>query len=75
MIFDVTFLIIFTEYYWNKVHGWDMELALRRFVIILSYVKFGVKCVFLPLLWKICIDFEETVRYKESEFYNNKLRK
>jgi len=45
-----------------------MDLAVRRLVLILSYIKLLVKIIFFPLLWKICIDFEETVRYKESEF-------
>jgi len=52
-----------------------MDLAVRRLVLILSYIKLLVKIIFFPLLWKICIDFEETVRYKESEFYQNKIKK
>lgn len=64
ILFDIVFIVIFSEYYWNKVQGWDMDLAVRRFVIIITYIKLIFKVPFSLLLWKICVDFEETVRYK-----------
>jgi hypothetical protein len=73
--FDLTYLIIFSEFYWYKASGWDLELAVRRFVIIINYIKLVWKIIYWPLLWKVCIDFEETVRYKTSITYKNKKNK
>ena len=72
LFFDLVFLVVFSEFYWHKVQGWDMDLSVRRFVIIINYIKLVIKIFLLPLLWKITIDFEETVRYKHSQGFQDK---
>ena len=73
-LFDFFYLVVYSEYYWFRARGWDYELYVRRFVLILNYVKIIVKFIFFFLLWKVCIDFEETVRYKGSDQYKNKIK-
>ncbi len=67
--FDLVYLIIFSEFYWHKAMGYDPELHWRRTVLVINYIKFIWKLLFWFLLWKITIDFEETVRYKTSKHY------
>lgn len=73
--FEIIYLVIFSEFYWFKASGWDVELGTRRTVLVINYIKLFWKILLWPLLWKITIDFEETVRYKTSKhFYDRQKR-
>jgi len=74
-VFDLFYLVIFSEYYWYKASGWDNEVHVRRFVIVINYIKFIWKILFWFFLWKITIDFEETVRYKTSKHYYDQTKR
>lgn len=58
-LIDIIWMIFFTSSWWSRApHDGDVELGLRRFIVIMSYLLFLIKIVVFLVFWKISVDFD-----------------
>lgn len=68
-IFDLTWIIINTTNYWDEQpYDGNIELGIRRFVLLVSYFSFIFRIVFFLVFWKVSVEFN---RFFNEESSNN----
>lgn len=66
-LIDIFWMIFFTSSWWDRApYDGDVELGLRRFIVIVTYLLFLVKIVVFLVFWKISVDFDRLFKSKQE---------
>jgi len=66
-ITDLLWIILHTSSWWRRAkYDGDVELTLRRFVVIVTYFSILFKVFLLLIFWKLSIDFNRLVRSRNQ---------
>lgn len=64
---DIIWMIFNTSSWWSRApYDGDVELVLRRFVIIVTFVSFLFRIPVFLVMWKISVDFDRLFRARHE---------
>lgn len=73
-IFDLIWMILHTGSWWgNANHDGDVELGMRRFSIIMTYLSFIFRVIVILVFWKLSVDFNRLVKSRQTESETSSL--
>ena len=57
MFYDIAWFSVHYDWWFREIYDGDVELNLRRFVIIASVVSFFFKFIIIFFTWKVSVDY------------------
>jgi hypothetical protein len=67
-IFDLIWIVIHTSSWWHEVnYDGNLELGMRRFTIIVTFISFFFRIIVFLVFWKISVDFKRLFKSQAQE--------